>query len=154
MNKRRDKNTLDIFDWQPPKVEIGYEPEVAGRGHLDNKIARLISRALQDAKHNQNISRFEIAGKMTIYLDRKVSEEIINKWASEASDNRIPLDAFIALIDVTDAQELLGFVPEIFGHLVVPEKYSSVIDLYLIEKHEEEVAARKAQISLKLRGLK
>ena len=40
--------TGDLFDWQPPQVAVGYSADVAGRGRLDNKIARLIGQALRD----------------------------------------------------------------------------------------------------------
>lgn len=154
MSRRRDTNTGDLLSWVPPKVDIGYDADVAGRGQLDNKIARIITRALRDAKDNKDLSRSVIAEKMAAYLGRRVSEDLLNKWTSEASDNRIPLDAFIALIDITGVDDLLGFVPKIFDCTVVPKKYASIIELHLLEKHEQEIATHKAKISLNLLGLK
>lgn len=143
----RDNLTADLFAWEPPQVAVGYAPDVAGRGGLDNQISRLVSRALRDCRDEGNGTRADIARRMTAYLDRPISEGILNKWSSESSDeHRIPLDAFIALIHATQANELLGFVPKLFGFAVVPEKYADIIEIHLIEEHERDVAARKAAL--------
>ena len=90
---------------------------------------------------------------MTAELGRSVSSDILDKWASEASeDHRIPLDAFIALVAATGANELLGFVPGLSGFVVVPKRYKAFIDLQLLEEHERELAVHKARIQADLRA--
>ena len=149
---RRDNRTMDLLSWEPPQVTVGYNQDVAGRGALDSKIARVLARALRDAKDDGK-SRAEIAADMSRQLGRTISEDVINKWASEASGaHRIPLDAFIALIRATAAEELLGFIPEIFGFAVVPEKYAEIIEMHLLEEHEKDIAARKAALASRLGG--
>lgn len=144
MTRQRDQHTGDLFAWEPPKVAVGYAPDVAGRGRLDNRIARLIGRALRDARDEHGHSRTVVARRMSAYLDRTISEAMLNKWAAEASDDhRIPLDAFIALIEATDAEGLLGFVPELFGFAVVPDRYASLIEVHLWEEREREAGRRK-----------
>ncbi|RWE48583.1 MAG: hypothetical protein EOS79_08595 [Mesorhizobium sp.] len=150
---RRDILTADLFDWEPPKVAVGYAPDVAGRGGLDNQISRLVSRALRDCRDEGNGSRADVARRMSAYLDRQISEGILNKWSSESSDeHRIPLDAFIALIDATQAEALLGFIAEKFGFAVVPAKYADIIELSLIEDHERDIAARKSALLARSRA--
>ncbi|ESY48977.1 MULTISPECIES: hypothetical protein [unclassified Mesorhizobium] len=147
VRSRRDQLTADLFEWEPPKVAVGYAADVAGRGDLDNQISRLVSRALRDCRDEGKGSRADIARSMTVYLGRQVSEGMLNKWSSESSDeHRIPLDAFIALIDASQADGLLGFVPEKFGYAVVPEKYADIIEISLIEEHERDIAARKTAL--------
>lgn len=149
---RSDKGTEDLFTWEPPQVAIGYSDEVAGKGDLQNKIARLVSRALRDARDDRGLSRAEITRLVTGELGRTVSEDMLDKWASEASGaHRIPLDAFVALITATGAMDLLGFVPGLFGFVVIPRKYKGFIDLQLLEEHERDVAAHKARIQADLR---
>ena len=144
---RRDNQTKELFEWEPPQVAVGYTPDVAGRGSLDSKISRLIGRALRDARDERNLTRAEIARRMTAYLDRTISEAMLNKWSSESSgEHRIQLDAFIALIDVADVKDLLGFVPSLFGHAVVPERYADIIEINLIEEHQRDMDARKATL--------
>lgn len=152
MTPRADK-PLNPFAWEPPQVAVGYSDDVTGKGPLQNRIARLVSRALRDARDDRNISRAEVAHRMTEELGRPVSEGMLDKWASEAGEaHRIPFDAFIALVSVTGAMDLLGFLPNLMGFVVVPQKYKAFIDLQLLEDHERDVAAYKAQIQANLRG--
>lgn len=149
MTKRRDPLTKDLFEYQPPKVAVRYDEGVTGRGSLDNQIARLISRALRDARDDGN-TRADIASSMSRYLNRSISTAMLDKWASEASDeHRIPLDAFIALVDATGAKELLGFVPGMFNLTVIENEYADLIEDRLLEDHIEELVARRQVLSAK-----
>lgn len=147
--------TADLFSWQPPRVAVGYHEEVAGKGELPNRIARLVSRALRDARDDRKLTRAEIAMRLSDQLGRRVSEDTVEQWASEANaSHRIPLDAFIALIAATGATDLLGFIPALFGYVVVPRKYKAIVDLHLLEEHERDLAAHKARIEAELRGMR
>lgn len=139
--------------WQAPRVAVGYGEEIAGGGELPNQIARLVSRALKDARKHRELSRSDIARALTIELGRNVSEGTLEQWASEASiSHRIPLDAFIALVAATGEHDLLGFIPGLFGFAVVPRRYMAVIELQLIEEHERELAAHKERLLVELGG--
>jgi hypothetical protein len=149
---RRDTLTPDLFAWQPPKVAVGYGEDVTGRGALDNRIARAISRALKDAKE-RGMSRSQIVKVMSDYLGRSISEDMLNKWTSEAAgSNRITLDAFMALIDATGSHDLMGLVVSGFGYVAVPERYSDMIELHLIEEHERDVIARRQALEARVRA--
>jgi hypothetical protein len=146
MARHRDPLTKDLFAWEPPKVAVGYSTEVTGRGPLDNRIARLIGQALRDAR-DDDLTRSEVAKRMTAYLHRPISEAMLNKWSSEGSeDHRIPLDAFIALVHATDARELLGFVPGEFGMTVIESEYAEMIKLHLIREKRQELEAQEAAL--------
>lgn len=138
-----------------PKVAAGYEADVAGKGALPNRIARLISRALRDARRDRDLGRADVARLMTNELGRKITEGSLEGWAGEADTNhRIPLDAFIALIAVTEATDLLGFIPDQFGFVAVPGKYMPIIELQLLEEQERELAERKARLLADVRALR
>lgn len=150
---RRDTRTLDLLSWEPPQVAAGYGVEVAGRGPMENRIARLISQALRDAQDEQGLNRETVAGLMTLDLNRSITKDQLDKWASEASTgHRIPLDAFCALVKVIEAQALLGFIPELLGYVAVPKKYGDIIEMHLIEEKERDLEARKQAIAARLRG--
>lgn len=143
MSRHRDPLTKDLFAWEPPKVAVGYSPEVTGRGPLDNRIARIIGQALRDAR-DESLTRAEVAKQMAVYLQRPISEAMLNKWSSEGSeDHRIPLDAFIALVHATGARDLLGFVPGEFGLSVIENEYAELIEARLLDDHIEEMQARR-----------
>lgn len=152
MTRRRDPHTKDLFAWEPETVSVAYCDEVRGRGDLDSQISRVIGQALRDAK-DIGVSRMEIAGRMARFLDRAISEESLNKWASEASDDRrIPLDAFVALAQATGRVELIGFIAGLFDHAVVPDRYVELIELHQLEEHKREIDARLAALQAKTRG--
>jgi hypothetical protein len=152
MSKHRDPLTSDLFEWTPPQVAIRYEDGVTGRGPLDNRISRLIARALRDARDDGR-NRSEIANTMSRFLGRTISGAMLDKWASEASDDhRIPLDAFIALVHATEAKELLGFVPAEFGLTVIEEQYAEMIEDQLIDEHIKEMEALKASRAARKRA--
>lgn len=149
IKRRDDRHTLDLFDWEPPQVTAGYGPEVAGRGGLSQQISRLVAQALRDAA-DAGTSRADIVATLTKSLGRRVSVDMLNKWSSEAGeDHRIPFDAFIALVEATGANDLLGFAPARFGFVVVPAKYAGIIEMHLLEEQEAQLAARKAALAAK-----
>ncbi|KMK68554.1 hypothetical protein [Puniceibacterium sp. IMCC21224] len=144
MARYRDPLTKDLFAYEPPQVAVGYSSDVAGRGPMDNRIARLVARALRDARDDRDKSRRDVADDMTVFLGRSISEAMLHKWASEASvDHRLPLDAFVALVHATGAMELLGFVPGEFGLTVIETEYADVIEERLLDDHMEEMEARR-----------
>lgn len=146
-------NSYSTF--RSPKVAAGYEADVAGKGALPNRIARLISRALRDARRDRDLGRADVARLMSNELGRKITEGTLEGWAGEADTNhRIPLDAFIALIAVTEATDLLGFIPDQFGFVAVPGKYMPIIELQLLEEQERELAERKARLLADVRALR
>lgn len=154
MAPRRDPLTRDLFSWEPPKVAVGYGPEVTGRGPLDNRIARLIGQALRDAR-DDGLTRARVASRMTEYLRRPISEAMLNKWSSEGSeDHRIPLDAFIALVDATGARSLLGFAPGEFGMTVIDQEYAEMIEDQLLDEHIKEMEALRLARSVRRKSRK
>ncbi len=139
---------------RPPRVAVGYPDEVAGRGELPNQIARLVSRALRDAK-DEGLTRADVAAGISRELGRKVTESTLEGWASEADTaHRIPFDAFTALVKVTGVVDLLGFMPGLSGFVVVPRKYMAVIELQLLEEFERELADHKAKLLADVRALR
>lgn len=147
---RRDDKTMSLLDWQPPEVAVKVADHIAGQGDLANRIAKSVSHALRECE----LDRDRIALEMSRYLGRKVSHDVLDKWSSEASEaNRIPFDAMIALIDVTGCTDLLGFAPEIFGFVVVENRYRKIIELYEIERHERQVKLHEDQLRIRKAGL-
>lgn len=150
---RRDTRTMDLLTWEPPQVAAGYGAEVSGRGPIGNRIARLISQALRDAQDERGYSRETVAGLMTLELHRSVTKDMLDKWSSEAStSNRIPLDAFCAMVKVLEAESLLGFIPQLLGFIAVPAKFGDIIEMHLIEEKSRDLEARRLALSARLKG--
>ena len=151
MPRRRDPHTKDLFSWEPEPIVAAYADEIKGRGDLESQISRVLAQALRDAK-DADVSRSEIAGRMAQWLGRKVTEDQLDKWASEASgDRRIPLDAFLALVHATQCHELLGFAAGLFDLAVVPNKYVDILEMHQLQEHKQEVEARLSALQAKTR---
>lgn len=150
---KRDNRTMELLDWDPSPVAVAYEPGVAGRGELPNQISRVLSRAMDDAKDRLGISRQDIANLMSLDLGRSITKDQLDKWTSEASaSHRIPLDAFIALIKVSEVDELAGFIAGFRSLAVVPQRYAKIVELHLVEEKERELAAHKEALKASLRS--
>lgn len=149
VRQKTDNHTLDLLAWEPPAVRVGYEPHETRGGSLDASISRAVSLAL----HRCGKRRDTIAADMSRELGRTVTIAMLDAWASQArSQNRIPLDAFAALVGATAQHELLGLLPEMFGFAVVPAKYAEIIELHLIEEKRAELDRRAAALTARVRG--
>lgn len=139
---KRDPLTLDLFrDWQPPQVAVTLPGDAPRGGTLGGRIARALSQAMA----NSSLSREEIASAMTEYLGELVTKNMLDAYASQArEEHRISLERFIALVEVTGATGLLGFVAEAFGMVVVPAKYADLIELHFIDEQLQTLEARRA----------
>ncbi|WP_319774442.1 hypothetical protein [Breoghania sp.] len=146
---RGDTLTGDLLSWKPEPVAVGFiEGEVRG-----NRMANRISQAVSIALRGSQLSRADIAARMSDELGYQVSEATLDAYASEAKEtHKITLERFIALIEVTGCHDLLGFIAEFFGFRVVPQKYADLIELHLLEEHEREVVMRKQALQARFRS--
>lgn len=148
MPRPRDRSTLDLFEWEPPQVAVGFSPETLRGGSLTSKVARAIGKALRDSDKTRDV----IAAEMSQLLGQSISKTMIDAYASEAKEShRITLERTMAVIAVTNCHDLLGFIAGEFGYAVVPEKYADIIELHLIEEHEGELAKRKTALEARWR---
>jgi hypothetical protein len=146
---RRDRLTPDLFAWQPPKVAVGFGEGALAGNELGSKISRAVKLALEASE----MSRAQIAERMSEELGRSVSIDMLDKYASEAAEgHKITLERFIALITATECLDLVGFVAGLFGLVAVPDRYASLIELHLIEEHEAELARRKEAVQARWRA--
>lgn len=148
---RGDTFTGDLLDWQPPQVEARLE-DGAIRG---SELAAQICQAVAAIMDTSGLSREEIARRMTEEHGCPISVHMLNNYASEAAVSaRITLERFMALVAATGCHGALGFIAGRFGHVAVPERYASVIELHLLEEHEREIVRRKQAAEARWRASK
>ena len=135
----------DLLDWQPPEIVRAFAPEQVRGATMEARIARAVSVALQECGH----SREEIAARMSVYLQRKVSTAMLNAYASAArEDHSISLPRFLALLHATGDQRLLELLAEPFGLAVIERKHLPLIDIALLRERVDEL---KDQVNAKRR---
>lgn len=140
MSRKRDSQTGDLFEWQPPRVAVGFDKDQLPGNRIASRISRAVALALRDCGK----TRAEVAALMSAELGYPVSEATLDAYASEAKEtHKISLERFVALIMATGCNDLLGFVAAFFDHVVVPERFASLIELHLIEEHERDILRRK-----------
>lgn len=142
----KDTVTPDLFNWTPPKVAVGFEPNAIQGNRLSSRISRAVAKALKECGKSRN----DVAAAMSERLGHKVTTATLDAYASEAKiDNNITVERYLALIHATGKTELLGFLADDFDLKVVAAKYENVITLALIEDHEEEVSKYKKALQAK-----
>lgn len=145
----RDPRLPLTYHAEPSGVALGYDVRVAGNGDLQSQIARLIGQALREAK-DADLHRPEIAGRMAAQLGYPFSAATLDKWAAESETARLPrVDHLAAFIAATEAFDLLAFLPNLFGFVVIPAHYVEAIELQELEEREREIQERKRVLQAK-----
>ncbi|PZR89673.1 MAG: hypothetical protein DI537_20730 [Stutzerimonas stutzeri] len=138
---RGDSQTGDLLNWEPPKVAAGFEAGAIRGSRLASQISQAVALALKSSE----LSRAEIAARMSTELGYQISENMLANYASEGAEaHRITLERFIALVEVTGCFDLLGFVAERFGLVVVDRKYQALINVHLADEAEQKIQKFKA----------
>lgn len=144
---RGDRLTGDLLSWEPPKVAAGFEDGAVRGSRIANQISQVVKLTLEG--HDRSV----IAARMSEELGYPISRNMIDNYASEGAEaHKIPLERFIALIEATGCIDALAFVAKRFDHMVVPEKYAAIVELHLLEEHEQEIARRKQAALAKAKG--
>lgn len=147
---RRCPHTDNLLAWQAPQPVKAFEAETIRAASLGAQISKAVSRALKECGK----TRDRVASDMGSYLGKTVSQDMLNKYASEAAEEHIiNVVGFIALIHATRDQRLLQTIAEHFGWAVVEKKYVEAIELAsLLEQREavnREIDARRRTIQSK-----
>lgn len=143
---RGDSQTGDLLNWEPPQVAAGFAPGTIRGSRLASQISQAVAAALKASE----LSRAEIAARMSAELGYPISENMLANYASEGAEgHKITLERFIALVEVTGCNDLLGFVAERFGLVVLEKKYQSLVNLHLVAEQKRKIeqyeAAEKAK---------
>lgn len=138
---RGDHGTLDLLDWQPPRIALGYgQTEPVKATSVDQTIARAVSRTLKDDPR----PRAEIAEAMSGYLGDDVTEHMLNAYASPARDtHRISLERAVALIAVTGDARLAGELLLPLGYAVIEKRYLPAVDEAIWAEREERARTER-----------
>lgn len=141
---RRDGQTLDLLDWQPPQLEQRFSFEEVRAARLSAAMAKAISLSLKQCGK----SREEVAQEMSAFLGEKVPVSVLNAYASEArEDHNISAVRLVALVHATQDRRLFSLLCEQFGWAVVDRRYLKFVEAKMYEE-KAETFTRKARVLL------
>lgn len=154
----RDPNTPDMFtdpaakkplaNWAPAPVRAAPPPKRPPGWDMRSKVSRAISAAMRDSELNRD----EIAKRMTVFLDEDVTLNVLNQYASEASEHSIPAHRLAALAHALDRADLLNLLTHPLGCEVVEQRWLPAIEDAQLAVDIEEKKKRQAQVRSLWRG--
>ena len=135
-----DKMTEDLLSWTPPAVIRRYDEHRVRTSTLRARIATAVAETLRDYA----ASRDDIAAAMSEWLEESVTKNMLDAYASEGrEDHTIPFIRLLALIHVTGDVRLLQIGAEMFGHLVVDDRFLGFIELGMKFERGERLQRRQ-----------
>jgi regulatory protein CII len=136
--KRRDGSTLDLFlDYEPRSVVARFDEHVVRASNDRGRVARAVAATLRD----HDGERAAIAQEMSSYLGERVSEAMLNRYASQgAEEHAISAHRLIALAVITGDARLINALLADTGLIAISEKYEA-----LIRREQAREAAERLQ---------
>lgn len=125
MGRDRDADTPDLFAVAPPRVVARFEEVDVQAATASERIARGVSKVLRDC----GTPRAEVAKAMSYLLQERVSEAMLNAYASQArcETHAIPAHRLVALAAVTGDERLLNLLLADTEFIVVDAKFEPLI---------------------------
>lgn len=141
---------LDLLtDWTPPTATVRFEESRVRAAGLREQMSRVVAAALADVKK----SRASIAEAMSAYLGEKISENMLNAYASQAREAHvITLERFIALMHATGDRRLLEWLAEPMRWTVIDVKHLPLIELAAIHEKQRELASHADHVRRQARA--
>lgn len=134
---RGDHQTMELLEWQPPEVVKRYEEQAVRASSLRSRIAHAVSQSLKDCE----LTRDDVAYRMSEWLGEDVSKNMLDAYASEAREEKsIPFLRILALAHVTGDMRLLQLGAELFDHSVVDNRYLRWIEVGKRAMRKKEIA--------------
>jgi hypothetical protein len=156
---KRDPNTPDLFPaaaqaptlatWSPAPVKIPAQPPKPPGWDLRCRISRAVSKAMRESQ----LERDEIARRMSEFLDDEdISTNMLNQYASEASEHSVPAHRLAALAHAIERPDLLNLLTQPVGCEVVERRWLPAIEDARLTVDIEEKRARQQEVRRKWRG--
>ncbi len=147
---RAPRNTgTPLLDWRPPEVTPKFDEVQVRSVSLRGRLARAVSTALKDA----DLTRDEIASRMSEFLGEPVTPNMLDAYASEArEDHVITVIRLVALARVTEDARLYQMLMDGSGYCVIPDRYMGAIQEAMLDDKIAELEQQKALARRTWRG--
>lgn len=137
---RNAPEQLSLLDWVPPNPVVRFDPRLIRANHFTSRLSRAISVSLETCGR----SREQIAAEMSAMLEKPVSINMLNAYASvQREGHQISVPRFDALVSATRDRRLLEFMAEPFGWAVIERRFLPAIELAAVSEHKKELTRRE-----------
>lgn len=149
MTKRRDANTLDLFeDWTPPVVAAEFDPaRIAG---VEDSYR--ISRALGEAAGESNLTRDEIHAAMEDHLGKEFSRDVLNRIFAPSAEHEFTLSKFVAFLRTVPDLRVVNELLKGTGFVAIPERFIAAIEEAQLAEQIAELETRKSRARRSWKG--
>lgn len=131
-----DTGTLDLLSWEPPKRPTPKRIERPEGQDLATRISLEVASALRDA----DLTREDIAARMSVYLGEDVTKGMLDAYASQArTDHNISAVRLAALAHVLAKPQLLLVLAAVVDCTVVHRRWVPAIEEAQLTVQREEI---------------
>ncbi|WP_138891117.1 DNA transposition protein [Mycobacterium sp. KBS0706] len=125
-----------MLDWRPAEVVRRFAADLIRSASLAARLCRGLKLALADSE----MSRADVASRMSDYLGETVTEAMLNAYVSEARGqhviNAVRLLSFLA---VTQDPRPLNALLDEMGWVVIDKKYLPWIEVGMLREQRERL---------------
>lgn len=140
---------LDLLSWKAPFTHATFEERLIRGNSFEHHLSRAVSVSLDECP----LSRAEVAERMGDIMGIRISENVLNAYASPARErHQISVPHFDALVCVTGDRQLLEFLCEPRGLAVIERRYLPVVELAYLDAHQHDLARRKRALQRSILG--
>ncbi|MFZ2470212.1 MAG: hypothetical protein WAW54_17625 [Parvibaculum sedimenti] len=127
---------MDLLSWERGEVIERFDERTVQAATLRSRIAKGVAVTLNESDK----SRREIAALMTEWLGEKVTENMLNAYASESrSEHSISYLRVLALVHATEDPRLLQVGAELISHSIINDRYLPWVEVGQLADKKDEI---------------
>ena len=146
--KRSDNRQVSLFEAIRRVQETTARP--AAEGRLD--VGKRLRAALREALKRCPLSRWEVAGRMSLLVGREVSKHMLDAYTAETKEaHRFPAEWLPAFCEATGSAEPLRVLAEAAGMFALPGPEALRAEVQRLREEEARIKRerRKRELFLK-----
>jgi hypothetical protein len=144
--KKIDDRQMNLFDFLQ-KLSASAATPAVDEGSLD--ISDRLRRSLTEAIKQSNLSRWELAGRMSHLLGREVTKYTLDTWTAESKEyHRMPAEFLPAFCQAAKCLEPLRVMAEAAGMFALPGPDALRSEIQRLAEEERRIRAEKRKREL------
>ena len=146
----RNTRQVSLFDLIRQAQEATARPTDEGR--LD--VGERLRAALREALRRCPLSRWEVAGRMSLLVGREVSKHMLDAYTAETKEaHRFPAEWLPAFCEVTGSTEPLRLLAEAAGMFALPGPEALRAEVQRLREQEARIRAERRKREAFLREM-